>query len=517
MAGVEKKPCCPRLIYNSDGDSTTLLAFPPPITPEQACRDIEELVGTRVEVFTNSMGRGDETFSHPTDFGDIYGAGVSEWPEGENVAWVRIMAENTRALLDAGINIIDLLAERAHERGLQFWPALRMNDIHEDDGSRFAAFRSSFKKRHPELLIGSPYPQKHGYGYPQDDFTWAFDFAREEVRQRKLGLILETCQNYDVDGFELDFQRGAWYFKDGQEGEGLPLMTDFMRQVREKTGAIAARKGRPFTLMLRVPPTVEKCRAIGLDVPTWIKEELADLFILMDKTYLDMGADIRGFVELAQGTCCKIGGGLEHICRGYGDKRSIPAGSDILYAGALSYWHQGASCIYLFNYDCHRQAGGDFSYTPDEYQVLREIHDPELIARKNKRYWVTVDLNAHTPAQGGLMPLPVELAKAGAGQNFNIWIGDDIEGAKSERALDDIWLRLTCSGYEPEAIDFGGALNGIPLAEAHCLETPRCTTLTYRDIAPLQGENQLTLSLERLAPGRGPLRIETIELVITYK
>ena len=115
------------------------------------------------------------------------------------------------------------------------------------------------------------------------------------------------------------------------------------------------------------------------------------------------------------------------------------------------------------------------------------------------------------------MPLPVELAKAGAGQNFNIWIGDDIEGAKSERALDDIWLRLTCSGYEPEAIDFGGALNGIPLAEAHCLETPRCTTLTYRDIAPLQGENQLTLSLERLAPGRGPLRIETIELVITYK
>ena len=105
MAGVEKKPCCPRLIYNSDGDSTTLLAFPPPITPEQACRDIEELVGTRVEVFTNSMGRGDESFSHPTDFGDIYGAGVSEWPEGENVAWVRIMAENTRALLDAGINI----------------------------------------------------------------------------------------------------------------------------------------------------------------------------------------------------------------------------------------------------------------------------------------------------------------------------------------------------------------------------------------------------------------------------
>ena len=144
----------PRLIYNSDGDSTTLLAFDALITPEQACRDIEEIVGTGVEVFSNSMGRGDDTFSHPTEFGDIYGENVSAWPEGEDVKWVRTMAENTKALLDAGINIIELLAERAHTRGLQFWPALRMNDIHEDDGRRFAAFRSTFKKHHPELLLG---------------------------------------------------------------------------------------------------------------------------------------------------------------------------------------------------------------------------------------------------------------------------------------------------------------------------------------------------------------------------
>ena len=39
----------PRLIYNSDGDSTTLLAFDSLITPEQACRDIEEVAGTGVE------------------------------------------------------------------------------------------------------------------------------------------------------------------------------------------------------------------------------------------------------------------------------------------------------------------------------------------------------------------------------------------------------------------------------------------------------------------------------------
>ena len=70
-------PNFPRLIFNSDGDSTTYIAFKPPITPEQACRDIKEIASTNVEVFVNSMGRGDETFSHPTQFGKIYGSNVT--------------------------------------------------------------------------------------------------------------------------------------------------------------------------------------------------------------------------------------------------------------------------------------------------------------------------------------------------------------------------------------------------------------------------------------------------------
>ena len=79
------------------------------------------------------MGRGDETFSHPTGFGEIYGSNVTEWPQAEGLEYVRWMADSTRALLDQGVNVIELLAARAHERGMQFWPALRMNDIHEDD------------------------------------------------------------------------------------------------------------------------------------------------------------------------------------------------------------------------------------------------------------------------------------------------------------------------------------------------------------------------------------------------
>ena len=131
MIRATPPPDCPRLIFNSDGDSTTCIAFEPPITPEQACRDIEEIAGTSVEVFTNSMGRGDETFSHTTGFGEVYGSNVdaAEWPQAEGLEYVRWMADSTRALLDRGVDIIELLAARAHERGMQFWPALRVNDM----------------------------------------------------------------------------------------------------------------------------------------------------------------------------------------------------------------------------------------------------------------------------------------------------------------------------------------------------------------------------------------------------
>lgn len=504
----------PRLIFNSDGDSTTYIVYEPPITPEQACRDIEEIADTAVDVFANSMGRGDETFSHRTEFGEVYGANVSEWPQAKGLEYVRGMAESTQALLDRGVDIIELLAARAHARRMQFWPALRMNDIHEDDTDRWSALRSTFKKEHPELLIGSPYPKVSGYpGYRRDDFTWAYDFAHEAVRDRKLGLILETCERYEVDGFEMDFQRGRWYFKQGEEAAGLPLMTDFMRKVRAGTDAIAKRKRRPFTLMARVPPTRKRCLNAGLDVPAWIREELADLFIPMDNAYLDMGAEIAAFRQLADGTSCRIGGGLERAAKWYGY-----AGNDMLYAAASSFRYQGASCIYLFNYDCHRQANrGSEGYTPDEVRFLREVHDPERIARKSKRYTVTVDMQLNTPEQGGEMPLPCELADDGERREFRIVVGDDVEAAWRDNAVDDTWLRVTYRRYDAAQVRGSVFLNGRAMDPAgSTIALPASTTVTYRNAPVVQGENRIEVALVRLgAPDR--LRIEGIELVIGYR
>jgi hypothetical protein len=259
--------------------------------------------------------------------------------------------------------------------------------------------------------------------------------------------------------------------------------------------------------MARVPPTIEKCLSVGLDVATWIKEELADLIVPMDAGYLDMGADVRGFVKLAKGTICRIGGGLEHISKGYGY-----AGADMLCAAALGYWHQGASCIYLFNYDCHRFLGGTQPYTPEELRVLREIHDPGLIARRDKRYTVTLDMEMRTPPEGGSMPLPFELQGGQERQSFTICVGDDVQSAARDGALRGAQLRVTCAGAG--AVPGDVAMNGRALGRARAVPAPTCLTVTYDDVPVVQGDNEIAVG--SAGGEQETLRVEGIELIITY-
>ena len=50
-------------------------------------------------------------------------------------------------------------------------------------------------------------------------YTTAQDFSHEAVRQRKLEIIEEICQRYDVDGFELDYIRHPVLFSRRMRGE----------------------------------------------------------------------------------------------------------------------------------------------------------------------------------------------------------------------------------------------------------------------------------------------------------
>ena len=522
-------------------------------------RGIDELAGTQVDCYCYCISAGGDTYRHPSDVAPLLGADLETLDGVPD--YLRRDIENTRALLAAGIDPLVLLPRRARGHGMEFWASMRMNDIH-DDYPECAAYHGGFRKAHPELLLGSPYPEPKHRGNWRAGFCWGLDYARPEVRERQLALIEEVLTRYDVDGFELDFLRGAYYFKTDERGSAMPLMTDFVRGVRRLVDRAGEGKGRPLTLAIRVGRDVEECRRSGLDVRTWAAEGLADLLIPMWAGRMDTEADVAGMVALARtadsaGT--RVAGGLVGSVYGYGILPDHDTGLwcnatlEMLRAGAMTYFSQGAACTYLFNYDCQRLHGVNKPYSHGELQALREIGDAAALARLNKRYSVTVDGSASVEAgawdgpvagnEGWRMQLPALLRGAGDAGVFRLWIGDDLAQGWRDDVLDAVRIRITAEGYRvpDDAIEL--AVNGAPVAcdenawRPHGLlytlyASRRMRGLPFRyereDDADVvagsaqepdllrQGRNELTITVRRRRDGAGPLRIIGIEALIKY-
>ena len=509
-----------RLLLNSDGGDGSLYAHEPPISPQQFTRVVDELEGTQVDAFIQCFTHGDHLL-YDSAVGEIYGRGVETFEHRSNRRW----AHNVFSLLERGLDPLEVLSSRAHELGMDFWGSMRMNDIHKDSTERLASGRyrnwreagiGDWEHDHPELWIGADVPHHYVRRYGRQ-FSLALNCAREEVRERRLATIEEICSRYGVDGFELDFLSHLYYFKKGQEQEGMPLMTDFLRKLRRRLDAIAAEKGQSIRLLARVPPSISQCEAVGFDVKTWIREELVDLLAPATRGYLDMSADAASFVDLARGTDCRILGGISDLyVRHYTGSFSGRASIEMMRAAAMVLWEQGVSGLHLFNYDCHVSGHGKPGrlLAPQERQILQEIGDPERIARKNKHYFVTRDMRGNTPEERGEMPLPVDLVEVGDRRQIPLFIGDDLKAARREGLLESILLRVTLRGYSRWDDDLRLELNGQRLDPQH-----RGQVLSFSPEETLKrGPNQLLILLRGRSPSRQkPVRIQGVELFIDYR
>ncbi len=92
--------------------------------------------------------------------------------------------------------------------------------------------------------------------------------------------------------------RSTPHFNNDEIDNGREIMTDFMRAVRRKTQATAARLGHPVQLAVRVPPRPEFAHGVGLDAVAWPREGLVDMVIVYDVPCLR-----RSRSEQDRGTC----------------------------------------------------------------------------------------------------------------------------------------------------------------------------------------------------------------------
>ena len=493
----------PKLLLNSDCGTPVFYKFDAPMSQDQLCHVLNDLPGTQVQAFLPCPQFSDDQFWFPTRVAEPYDGRHVKNGKFEDKNFKRV-ADNVRSLSKRGMDPMQIWQRQSRKHGLLFIPSLRMNDIHKDYVDRWPSLRSNWERARKHLLIGKAIPAWYTAPYK---YTWSMDYAHAEVRKRKLDIISEICSRYDVDGFEMDFLRHTLYFRRGEEAKGARRMNEFVRSVRQRLTEIGKKKGKRLRLLVRVPPQLSECRQIGLDVPTWIGKNWIDMVIAMAPGYLDMDADVASFVKLCRETPCVVAGGLEYYVRGYEKpkQRGITwASLEMLRAGAASIWAQGASSVYLFNYDCH----GPFPFRGKKRQALEEIGDPAKLIGKNKRYLITIDMNNRTAKKGGNKQLPVTLDGKKKKRTIQFFIADDLAKARQDRSLKSLEMTILAQG----AANLRIRINGSAVKPS----TQTSSRLVFQAPQVVQGKNRLDIEFNNGSP-RAKSRVTGIDVWVRYR
>jgi len=291
-----------RLMQNLDGD----LSFTGD-TAEESKVKLEKLIddianGPATSLMW-SIGAGSDILYYPTRVASTWGWRPTKYDDDRE--WAKRL-KRCRTATEAGLDAPRIAGDKAKARGLAFYPSYRMNDAHYCSDPLHYPLTGKFWMDHQDASLGaSPVPAYEGYKY-------LLNFAREDVRAYRLGVIHEAMDRYaDVmDGFELDFNRFQIFFPPGTAAQNAPLMTELVTRAREHLNAIAQKQMRPLKLIARVPPALKNCAWAGLDIEEWMQRRLLDAIIPAQVMTLSHDMPIDEFVRLAKPAGCEVIGSL---------------------------------------------------------------------------------------------------------------------------------------------------------------------------------------------------------------
>ncbi|MEN3941224.1 hypothetical protein WJU23_08015 [Prosthecobacter sp. SYSU 5D2] len=377
----------PELMLNMDGDLSFTGA-----TPELSRTKLQTLVRQvndhSIQTLVYSIGAGSDILYYPTQVASTWGWRETKY--SSMPSW-KTRIERCRAATDAGMDAPRIAGEQARALGMKFIPSYRMNDAHYCSDPLEYPLTGRFWMEHQDAIIGiSPVAGNPMYQY-------LLNYAREDVRAYRLGVIMEACDRYAdlMDGFELDFNRFQIFFPSGQAEQHAPLMTELVRQVRDRLKAISAREGRELRLIVRVPPALANCRWAGLEVARWCEERLVDVVIPAQVMTVSHDMPVDEFVQVAQPYGVQVYGSLYgrsgyqwpfssvHDEGAYAQEVTrTPDAAQVLGAG-MNQLHLGASGIQLYNFNFFN-AGQDMMEG-----VTAGLLKPAIIQKGARRYQIT--------------------------------------------------------------------------------------------------------------------------------
>ena len=495
----------PRILFYHDGRHPLIYMYEPPMQKEEYEQAVDELIGTPVEAIMFCMGDG-RTVLHDTKVGELWGTPNDKWSH----LIFRRAHQNAKHLIAEGNDPLRIVCERAHAKGLLLYPVLLVQQGSGERGSDTRGSNFRFDNKHLEIGAAKDLD-------PAFPGAECLDFKHEEVRQERLALIEETLDNYPVDGFELQLYYTPYYFHPNEVEAGRDIMTAWIRQVSEAV----ARSGAGRELVVRIPNSIELCLERGMDVCEWIDQRLVHAVVAEDceeRSAITHDTDFRPLVEAAAGSACRIYASLtSHV----DSDRLSEAPIEMVRAAATNYWAQGIDGLYL------AQWFGNWPYDGSFYEKMREVADPEVMAPRDKYYFVPTETSRE--GKPGVQ-LPVALA-VGEPAAVQFTISDDLERWGDVERVHEVLLRIRImETTELDRLSF--ELNGVELPETllrkinrmYLMSAPRVRVFGYwfifkldRQHWPQTGINRVEVTLhERDELALPEVALRDVELEIKY-
>ena len=451
---------------------------------------------------------------------------------------------------DEGVNIARVYLEETKKRGLECFYSYRISS-----GTSRNEFGREFADAHPDWLVEDEW----GNG------KW--NFAVPEARARKLSILKELAQDYDFDGLEVDFARGPNNLPFGQLWTHRAALTQFLRDLRRFTLEVERKRGRPFLLAARVPDTLVGCHFDGLDVESWVRQNLVDILVLGVRSY---ELEIERFRLLVGSKPIKIFATLDdHHCT---DGYSWPP-IEVMRGVVTNWWQQGIDTLQSFNWGTApvsfqaktgmfvKQAYFDDSDRIEVYQqAYKELGSPDTLRHKDKTFvvqrrggggsggvnvdvWRTPRASYQNTNMLGQLPAPLD-NNGKVDTLVRLRVGDEV--AAESGNIQSLALHLLLSDPTTDSLPAGQKLeqapinpfwgilqlftspplrgvekrlqvrlNGVLLAEGVTKEG----WVAYNPPAEgfAVGENLIGILVSGRQPDRAPMTVEKVEVRVDYR
>ena len=470
-----------RTIYFNDARHYYLFVYDPPMRMEDAWSPIDEVAGTSVDTFSYGVSRADGLF-YPSKVGLQWGSDRMPFQNAyEWRCW-----ENMQSLTARGLDPLQVLIDRAHEKNMDFIASLRLGEYGGMD---------------PDHSVGNG-----GRG-----------FVHSEVRDHQRSVVEELATAYNTEAVELDFSAApggcAHCLNPDEAPAQTSVLTDF---VRDCATAVRGRSGDAGLLGARVYPSPDLNQRAGLDVDTWLNEGLVDFLIPSSYScfFLDSQMPIDWIVEAAHRQDTSVYGILQPY---YLDGSRINTNiehmsTEKMRAAAANFWQADVDglCTWFM----------DWPLEQVQRQILTELGDPDLTREGTKHYFLRQ--RAENPARfvyDAELPVAIK-ADADKTHEISFTICDDPANERIGR----IRLKINVADLVPADV-FDVRLNGVCLASEPCRRYPRWhdayigTWLEFElnTVRPVRGTNTLQFALrERPASLEGEISIDDVELIVEY-